>query len=65
MFDNTWVAQQNRAVLLRGVHPVDALPLWVLRMRTCIHPMVTTYAGSKYRNDGNAGYAPFAGSEGY
>jgi hypothetical protein len=59
------VALQLRSPLLRGVHPIDALPLWLLRMRTCAHPMVTTQAGSNRRNDGNAGYAPVAGSEGY
>lgn len=35
---------QLQSVLLRGVHPIDALPWWLLRMRTCAHPMVTTLA---------------------
>lgn len=35
---------QEKALLLRGVHPIDALPWWLLRMTACAHPMVTTCA---------------------
>ena len=65
ILDNMPVAQQNRAVLLRGVHPIDALPMWLLRMTTCYHPMVTTGASVWTRREPQTTNAGWYGSEGY
>ncbi len=59
------VILQLQSLLLRGVHPLDAIPLWLQRMVTCYHPMTTTHAGARDAVGLDKSHARWHGSEGY